>query len=97
MKVSSSVELRQWERERVAIRVGLILESGELKSDISTATTDISLSGVGVLTNLALVPRQEVTVAINGEFSQTIRARVVWVRKHESSKSVFAGLKFLAY
>jgi|ERR1039457_6648268 hypothetical protein len=97
MKVNSSGELRKWQRERVAIRVGLTLESGESKSDLTTATTDISLSGVGVLTNLALVPRQEVAVIINGEFSQTIRARVIWVRKHESSNSLIAGLKFLAY
>ena len=97
MKVNSSVELRQWERERVAFRLGLISESGELKSDIGTATTDISLSGVGVLTNLIPVPRQEVAVIIDGEFTHTIRARVVWVRKHESSNSVTAGLKFLTY
>jgi c-di-GMP-binding flagellar brake protein YcgR len=97
MQVNSHGDLRQWERERVAIPVGLVLKSGELKSDITTATINFSLSGVGVLTKLALVPRQEVAIIILGNFLQTIRARVVWVREDECSNSVIAGLKFLVY
>ena len=97
MQTNTPADLRRWEREPVAIQVGLVLKSGELKSDITTATINISLSGVGVLTKLALVPRQEVAIIIKGQFSQTIRARVVWVREAESGNSVFAGLKFLIY
>ena len=97
MQSNSHGDLRQWERERVAIPVGLVLKSGELKPDITTATINISLSGVGVLTKLALVPRQEVAIIITGRFSQTLRARVVWGREDESSNSVIAGLKFLIY
>jgi c-di-GMP-binding flagellar brake protein YcgR len=97
MQVNIHGDLRLWERERVAIPVGLVLKSGELRSDITTATINFSLSGVGVLTKLALVPRQEVAIIIKGQFSQTIRARVVWVREDESSNSVIAGLKFLIY
>jgi hypothetical protein len=55
------------------------------------------LSGVGVRTTLALVPTQGVEIVITGQFSQTIPARVVWVREDESSNSTIAGLKFLLH
>ena len=97
MQVNNHGELRQWEREPVDIPVGLILKSGESESDISTAALNISLAGVSILTKLALVPRQELTVIIKGQFSQAIRARVVWVRKDLARSSVIAGLKFLNY
>ena len=95
MQVDIHGDLRQWERERVAIPVGLVLKSGELKSDITTATINISLSGMSVLTKLALVPTQEVAIVIKGQFSQTIPARVVWVREDDSSHSTYAGIELL--
>jgi hypothetical protein len=97
MELNSYGELRQWERERVTIPVGLVLKPGESELDITTATINISLAGVEVSTKLALEPRQELTIIINGQFSQSIPARVVWVRVEESSSSVIAGLKFLVY
>lgn len=95
MQTISAADLRRWEREPVAIRVGLILKADKLTSDTFTATINVSLSGVGVRTTLALVPRQEVAIVINGQFSQIIPARVVWVRHDDSSNSRIAGLKFL--
>jgi hypothetical protein len=67
---------------------------GELKSDTSASATNISLTGVRVQTKLALVPKQEVAVVIEGQFSQIIPARVVWVREDKSSHWKIAGLKF---
>jgi hypothetical protein len=97
MKTISLVDLRQREREPVAIPVSLVLKADELNLDASTVTINMSLSGVRVLTKLALVPRQEVKIVINGQFSRTIPARVVWVRQDESSSCTIAGLKFLLY
>ena len=97
MQTNSPLDLRRWERELVAIPVSLVLKADKLKSDTFTATIDVSLSGVGVRTTLALVPRQGVAIVIKGQFSQTIPARVVWVREDESSNSKIAGLKFLLY
>ena len=95
MQTISAADLRRWEREPVAIPISLALKADKLKSDTFTATIDISLSGVGIRTMLALVPKQEVEIVIKGQFSQTIPARVVWAREEESSNSTIAGLKFL--
>ena len=97
MQTISAVDLRRWERELVAIPVCLVLKAEKLKSDTFAATIDVSLSGVGVRTTLALVPTQGVEIVITGQFSQTIPARVVWVREDESSNSTIAGLKFSLY
>jgi hypothetical protein len=95
MQTISAANHRRWERAPVAIPVSLVLKAGKLKSDTFTATIDVSLSGVGVRTTLALVSRQEVAIIIKGQFSQTIPARVAWVRQDESRNSTIAGLKFL--
>ena len=95
MQTITSADFRRWEREPAAIPVRLVLKSDKLKPDTFTATLDISLSGVSVRTTLALVPRQEVQIVIKGQFTQTISARVVWVRGDKSSNSTIAGLKFL--
>jgi len=97
MQANSTANLRRWEREEVGISVSLVLKAGELKSDNSTATINISLSGLAVRTALALVPRQELAIVIKGQFSRTISACVVWVRQDESSNCTIAGLKFLLY
>jgi len=97
MPTIRAVDLRRWERELVANAVTLVLNADKLKSDTSAATIDVSLSGVGVRTTLALVPSQGVAIVITGQFSQTIPARVVWVREDASSNSKIAGLKFLLY
>jgi hypothetical protein len=95
MQTISAVDLRRWEREPAAIAVTLVLNAEKLKSDTFAATIDVCLSGVCVRTTLALLPRQGVAIVIEGQFSQTIPARVVWVRKDESGNSTIAGLKFL--
>ena len=97
MQTISAIDLRRCEREPVAIPLSLLLKTDKLKSDSFTATIDVSLSGVGVRTTLVLVPRQEVAIVIKGQFSRTIPAHVIWVRKDESSNSTIAGLKFLLY
>ncbi len=95
MQTMSAVDLRRWEREPAAIPISLVLKADKSKSDTFTATIDVSLSGVGVRTSLALVPRQEVVIVIKGQFTQTVPARVIWVREDESGNSKIAGLKFL--
>lgn len=95
MQTTSTTELRRWKRESAVIPVSLVLKADRQKSDTSTATTDVSVSGMGVRTTLPLVPRQEVTIVMEGEFCRTIPARVIWVREDKSSNSTIAGLKFL--
>jgi hypothetical protein len=97
MPAATQTELRQWEREPVAIPVSIVLKANEVTSDITTATLNISLSGVSISTKLALVPKQVVEVVIQGQFCQTIPARVVWARKATSGNETIAGLKFLQY
>jgi len=91
----SGADLRRWEREPVAIPVSLILKSDKQESDTFTATVDVSLCGVCVRTTLTLLPRQGVAIVLEGQFSQTLPARVVWVRKDASGNATIAGLKFL--
>ncbi len=95
MQTISVADQRRWEREPVAMPISLVLKTNELKSDTTATTINISLSGVCVRTTLALVPRQEVAIVITGQFSRTIPARAVWLRKDQSSNLTIAGLKFL--
>ncbi len=95
MQTNSPLDLRRWKREPVSIPVSLVLKADKFESGTSTATINISLGGVSVRTTLALVQRQGVAIVLKGQFSQTIPARVVWVREDESSDSTIAGLKFL--
>jgi hypothetical protein len=95
MQPKSTAEIRRWKREPVVIPVNLVLKADNQKSDSYAATTDVSVSGMGVRTTLALVPRQEVTIVMEGEFCRTIPARVIWMREDKSSNSTIAGLKFL--
>jgi hypothetical protein len=97
MQANSTANLRRWEREKVAFPVSLVLKPGQLKSDNSTTTINISLSGLAVRTALALVPRQELAIVFKEQFSRTISACVVWVREDKSSSRTIAGLKFLLY
>lgn len=97
IQTMTATDLRRWEREPAAIPVSLVLESDESQKDTFAATLDISMSGAAVTTMLDLVPGQEVAIVFNGEFSVDIRARVIWVRKNESTNSTTAGLKFLLY
>jgi hypothetical protein len=94
MQTNSPADLRRRERELTSIPVGLVSKADESKSDTSSTTINISLSGVRIRTKLALVPRQEVAVVIEGQFSRTIPARVVWVQEDKSSHWKVAGLKF---
>ncbi len=88
-------DLRRWEREPAAIAVNLVLKADKLRSDTFAGTIDVSLCGVCVRTTLTLLPRQGVAIILEGQFSRTLPARVVWVRKEASSNSTIAGLKFL--
>jgi len=97
MQTISPVDLRRWERQTVAIPVSIAVKANEVTLDSTTATMNVSLSGMGILTRVTLVPGQEVGVVIRGNFSRTIPARVVWVRKDESSHRAIAGLKFLSF
>ena len=94
MPTVNAADLRRWVREPAVIHVNLVLKADKPKSDTSTATTDVSLSGLGVRTTLTLVPKQEVAIVMERHFSRTIPARVVWVREDKSSNSTIAGLKF---
>jgi len=89
-----TADLRKWEREPTAIPVGLVHKADKHKPDTSSTTTDVSSTGMGIRTTLSLVPKQEVTIVIKGQFSRSIQARVIWVKEDKSSNSFIAGLKY---
>ena len=97
MQANSHADHRKLKRQTVAVPVSIVRKANELTPDITAATMNISLSGVSILTQVALVPGQEVKIVIKGQFSQTIPTRVVWVREDGSSRRTIAWLKFLAY
>ena len=88
-------ELRAWERRQTAVPLCIVSKGDLPKEDPFAATIDASLSGMRIRTTLGLAPRQEVSVVAVGQFSRTIRARVIWVRADESGESILAGLRFL--
>jgi c-di-GMP-binding flagellar brake protein YcgR len=96
MKPKIHTEHRKWEREEISIPVRLVLKTRDSETEISTATMNISLSGISIVTTTELVPKQEVEVLIEGKFTQSIPAQVVWVNKEGADKGK-AGLKFLQY
>jgi hypothetical protein len=55
MPANGHIDLRRWEREVVAIPVGLVLNGDNSKPENSTASINFSLSGVSIRTRLALV------------------------------------------
>lgn len=97
MPANIHTDLRRWVREPIAIPVTIVVKDREFESDTTTGTIDICLSGLRVHTPLTLVPGQQVLIAIKGEFSHTIPARVVWTRKDITCGQTIAGLKMLSY
>ena len=95
MQTIRTAELREWERRPTGVPICLVSRVDLPKEDTFAAAIDASLSGLRVRTTLALVPRQEVSIVVVGQFTRTLHARVVWVRREESGESVLAGLKFL--
>ena len=95
MEENSSHTPRRWEREPAQIPIKLVLQAERFKADNSAITVDVSLRGMRVQTNLALIPGEWVGVVAKREFPHAIPTRAVWVRKNESSGWSFAGLEFL--
>jgi hypothetical protein len=95
MQTKNSPGARRWERERVDVPVGLVLKAENFRSDPSATMIDLSLSGAGVKTALALVPGEWVGIVPKGEFPHAIPARVAWVREDPSNGWTIAGLSFL--
>ena len=95
MQENTSHTPRRWEREPAKISIKLVLKAESFKADNSAITVDVSLRGMKVQTNLALVPGEWVGVVPKGEFPHAIPTRVVWAREDELSHWTFAGLEFL--
>ena len=95
MQTNNPVNNRRWEREPAAIPISLVLKAENFKSDTLATTIDVSLSGVGVRTTLALVPGEWVGIVAKGDFPHAIPTRVAWAREDESSHWTIAGLDFL--
>jgi hypothetical protein len=95
METSNAANLRRCEREQATISVSLVLKSEKSRTDPSATTIDISTSGVGVRTTLALVPGEWVGIVPKGQFPQAIAARVAWAREDASDFWTIAGLTFL--
>ena len=86
---------RRFNRQSVAMPIGLVLKADHFKPDDSAITVNISQHGASVRTKLALVPGQWVGFVAKGESPRAIPTRVVWVRRDESSDFTVAGLQFL--
>jgi len=86
---------RRSERESTTIPISLVKSAECFRRDCAATTTDISLKGARVRTNLALAPGEWVGVVAEGEFPHAIPARVVWAREDKVSHWIFAGLEFL--
>ena len=91
----SPANLRRWERRASTLPISLVLKTGDLESDDSATTLDISLRGAKVRTKLTLRPGDLVRVVPEGAFPEAIRTRVVWVQEYESNEWTLAGLEFL--
>jgi hypothetical protein len=95
MQINTSPNVRRWERDPANVPIKLVLKAESFKSDNSAITIDLSVRGMQVRTNLALVPGEWVGVVPKGGFPHAIPARVVWAREDESSHWTFAGIEFL--
>ena len=87
--------VRQWEREPANIPISLVLSPENFKSDPTATMIDISLAGVGVRTQLFLVPGEWVGIVPKNQFPQAIPARVAWAREDEENNVTVAGLTFI--
>jgi hypothetical protein len=96
MEKKKEPDLRRRDREPTTIPVGVVSKVGEEKTDAEASAMNISLSGARVRTRLELVPKQPVQIVIEGQFTQSIPGRVVWVKKDQSSPWTEAGIKFAA-
>lgn len=95
MQTNIPDHLPGWEREPATIPIRLVLKAASFKADDSAITVDLSLRGMRVQTNLAVVPGEWVGVVPIGESPHAIPAQVVWVREDESSPWTVVGLEFL--
>jgi c-di-GMP-binding flagellar brake protein YcgR len=95
MQTNTPANRRRWERRPATIPIIIVLKAEDLKVDNSATIVDISLSGMGVKTALALARGERVGVIAKEEFPQVIPTRAVWAREDESSHWIFAGLEFL--
>ena len=95
MPINNFTNPRRWEREAASIPIRLVLKAENFKADDSALTLDVSMSGMRVQTNLALVPGEWVGVVPKGEFPHAIPAHVVWAREDEFSHWTLAGLEFV--
>jgi PilZ domain len=95
MQTNIPLNVRRWERELAEVPVRLVLKAESFKSDNSAITVDVSVRGMRVRTNLALVPGEWIGVVPKGEFPHAIPARVVWAREDEVSHWTFAGIEFI--
>jgi hypothetical protein len=95
MRENTSHNRRRWERRSAAIPISLVLEVGDVETDNSAITIDISPHGAKVQTKLLLVSGERLGVVFNREFPDAIPSRVAWVREFECSHWTLAGLEFL--
>lgn len=94
MPESASPIPRRSERRRAEIPIRLVLSPQKFKEDSSAITTNISADGVGVRTNLALLPGEWVGYIDKRKFPYAIPTHVVWAKEDEHTHWIFAGLKF---
>ena len=96
MPANEPDSVRISQREYATIPISLVKRAESFHRDDAATTTDISISGMGIRTALALIPGEWVGVIAKGEFPHAIPAHVVWSREDESTHWTYAGIKFVS-
>ncbi len=88
--------LRLSAREAATIPISLVKRAESFRRDDAATTTDVSMTGMGIKTSMALIPGEWVGVIAKGEFPHAIPAHVVWAREDEATHWTYAGIQFVS-
>jgi hypothetical protein len=95
MRAVPPADLRQSQRIPAKIPITLILESEDFRLEHQASTIDLSIRGVRVQANFALVIGETVGIITKGDSRHAISARVVWAQRFGTDLWSRAGLTFL--
>jgi len=89
------VDQRRSPRFRETNPLRLAIASEDYRAEYDAITTDHSLHGARIRTNISVSPGEIVEIIPEGDPELRITARVVWMRGAEPNVSYFEGLEFL--
>jgi hypothetical protein len=82
-------------RTPATIPIRLVLESEGFRVEHEASTVDLSVGGIKVRAELALLPGETVRIIARGESRHAIPARVVWTQRAGTDLWSLAGLEFI--